>query len=204
MQTIVSRLGVLIVLLIVGASNGEARNHLPNLLGVTLVCGTTDEMTDYSLWGQIQVFRWGWEMIIDLIIGVMGLMSGAILVERLLVFRAARQQTRLCLPHLIVAARHGGIEEAISIGEKYKKSHVAPAITAILRAFQSLGKDREWAVVAKDAGRSSARRGRLALSQGIELLGVIAATAPILGVLCMCLKGDPRTSPRRVLRARVA
>jgi biopolymer transport protein ExbB/TolQ len=117
-----------------------------------------------------------------------GLYSAAVIVERLLEFSAARFQTRQCLPHIILAARHGSIEEAITIAEKYPKSHVVPVFAAIFRGFQSADSNKESLVRAQEGCRSAIRTQQLALTRRLQSLRTISVTVPILGLIAGCTR----------------
>src|SRR5262252_10545447 len=61
---------------------------------------------------------------------IMSIWSIAIMVERYLTFNAAKNQSREFAPKVAQSLKQARIEEAISISDKYKKSHLAMVVNA--------------------------------------------------------------------------
>ena len=182
-------IGVLALLLLPGFSIAEAVTHCfapPPFDRVNYIPRIADETTeDICYWGYLQKTDWN-TLAIELLVSGLGLYSGAVIIERLLSLRAARRQTRSCLPHFALAARHGSIEEATIIAAKHPKSQVSSVFVATLQGFHSASGGRESRDCAQGACLSAIRTQRLALSRGLGSLRTIAVTVPILGLMGGC------------------
>src|SRR5215217_2050269 len=68
---------------------------------------------------------------------IMSVYSIAIMVERYLTYRAAKQQSREFAPRVAQALKNDRIDEAITIADKHKKSHLAMVVNAGLHEFRA-------------------------------------------------------------------
>src|SRR4028118_976136 len=68
---------------------------------------------------------------------IMSMYSIAVMVERFLTYRAAREQSRQFAPRVAQALKNNRIEEAINISDKHKKSHLAMVVNAGLQEFRA-------------------------------------------------------------------
>src|SRR3974390_3125092 len=88
-----------------------------------------------SLWKQM-----GWlARIVVVILIIMSAWSIGVMIDRAMAFSAARKQSRAFAPAVAGALREGKIEEAIKVGERNKKSHLAKVVTAGLQEFKAHG-----------------------------------------------------------------
>jgi biopolymer transport protein ExbB/TolQ len=126
-----------------------------------------------------------------IVIGVMGIMSMYslwVVVERYLVFRAAKNQSLKLLGALSNVLTKGDYQQAIDITKKYKDSHLAKVIGAGLLEFEAVRRDKrtndpETAVEAARQGMD--RTAMITIAEFKENLGVLAtigATAPFVGL----------------------
>ena len=76
-----------------------------------------------------------WGVII--ILFIMSIWSIAIMIERYLTFNAAKKQSREFAPKVAQALKQAKIDDAISISEKFKKSHLAMVVNAGLQEFRA-------------------------------------------------------------------
>src|SRR5262245_37314218 len=80
----------------------------------------------------------GWTArVVIIILLIMSVWSIAIMVERYLTFSAARNQSREFAPKVAVSLKNQKIDEAISLSDKYKKSHLAMVVNAGLQEFRA-------------------------------------------------------------------
>src|SRR5215470_9373475 len=86
--------------------------------------GQAQGTEDFSLWGMIQKMGWP-ARIVAIILAVMSMYSIAIMVERWLTYNAAKNQSRQFAPKVAAALRDNRLDEAISISDRHKKSHLA-------------------------------------------------------------------------------
>ncbi|MDX2030782.1 MAG: MotA/TolQ/ExbB proton channel family protein [Blastocatellia bacterium] len=124
--------------------------------------------------------------IVLIILLVMSIWSIAIMVERYLTFSAARNQSREFAPKVAASLKNQKIDEAISLSDKYKKSHLAMVVNAGLQEFRShqLSNDISGDVV--DASKRAQQRAsaiKIAeFKRGLSGLATIGSTAPFVGL----------------------
>ena len=99
-----------------------------------------------SFWLQAQV---GWDIMtmwhqmgwpartVVIILFIMSAWSVGVMIDRLLMYSAARKQSRVFVQQVAGALREGKLDEAISIAERNKKSHIAKVVATGLSEFQS-------------------------------------------------------------------
>ena len=128
----------------------------------------------------------GW--IVISVMGIMSMYSLWVVVERYLVFRAAKNQSLKLLGALSNVLTKGDYQQAIDITKKYKQSHLAKVISAGLLEFEAVRRDKrtsdpETAVEAARQGMD--RTAMITIAEFKENLGVLAtigATAPFVGL----------------------
>lgn len=138
-----------------------------------------DMATDFTLMGMIR--KMGWLAItVNIILLIMSIYSIAVAVERYLTYTAARTQSREFAPKVAQALKSARIDEAISISDKYKKSHLAMVVNAGLQEFQS-GDDSDV-----DASRRALQRAEAIkvaeFRRGLSGLATVGSTAPFVGL----------------------
>lgn len=122
------------------------------------------------------------------IMGLMSVYSLWVMVERYLVFRAAKNQSLKLLGALSNLLTRGEYGQAIEVTKKYKGSHLAKVIAAGLLEFEASRRDKrmsdpELAVEAARQGMD--RTAMITVAEFKENLGVLAtigATAPFVGL----------------------
>jgi biopolymer transport protein ExbB/biopolymer transport protein TolQ len=123
------------------------------------------------------------------VVGILMLMSIIIItvaVERWLTYSQARKQSRQYVPSVAESLKKGNLEEALSLGEQYSKSHLAKVLTSGLLEMQAHAKSKEIPGEAIEASRRSVER---AISinienfkKGLSGLATIGSTAPFVGL----------------------
>ena len=123
-----------------------------------------------------------------LVVGLLFLMSAwslGIMIDRVLMYTAARKQSRLFVQQVAGALRDGKLDEAISMAERNKKSHIAKVVATGLSEFQSAS-----AQVSEEEVVDAAKRGlersvaivHAEMKRGLSGLATIGSTAPFVGL----------------------
>jgi len=150
-----------------------------------------------SLWllQQEQVVGWdvrsmwssmGWPArIVVILLFVMSAWSVGVMIDRMLMYSAARKQSRIFVQQVAGALREGKLDEAISIAERNKKSHIAKVVATGLSEFQSASANVSDADVIEAAKRGLERSVAIVhaeMKRGLSGLATIGSTAPFVGL----------------------
>lgn len=147
--------------------------------GLVLLQEQGDMATDFSLMGMIR--KMGWlAIVVNIILLIMSIFSIAVAVERYLTYNAARTQSREFAPKVAQALKNARIDEAISISDKYKKSHLAMVVNAGLQEFQS--GDASDVDASKRALQRAEAIKLAEFRRGLSGLATIGSTAPFVGL----------------------
>ena len=135
-----------------------------------------------SMWSQM-----GWlARAVVVVLFIMSAYSIGVMIDRLMAYGAARKQSRLFAPAVAGALREGKLDEAIKIGERHKKSHLAKVVTAGLQEFQAheLSTDipGEYVEASKRALERAEAIVQAELKRGLGGLATIGSTAPFVGL----------------------
>jgi len=134
-----------------------------------------------SLWKQM-----GWPAkTVVVILFVMSAWSVGIMIDRALMFSAARKQSRLFVQQVAGALREGKLNEAISIAERNKKSHIAKVVATGLSEFQAASTQMGDEQVIESAKRGLERSVAIVhaeMKRGLSGLATIGSTAPFVGL----------------------
>src|SRR5574340_1390064 len=135
-----------------------------------------------SLWNQM-----GWPArTVVILLFVMSAWSIGVMIDRWIAFSAARKQSRVFAPAVAGALKDGKIEEAISIAEQNKRSHLAKVVTAGLQEFQAHQVSAEIPGEMIEASKRALERAaaivHAELKRGISSLATIGSTAPFVGL----------------------
>ena len=135
-----------------------------------------------SLWRQMGIAA----RLVVVALFIMSAWSLGVMIDRWLAFRAARKQSRAFAPAVAGALREGKLDEAIKIGERHKKSHLAKVVTAGLQEFQAheLSTDipGEYVEASKRALERAEAIVQAELKRGLGGLATIGSTAPFVGL----------------------
>ena len=86
-----------------------------------------------SMWSSM-----GWmAKAVVFVLFIMSAWSIGVMIDRIIVFNAARKQSRQFAPAVAGALREGKLEEAVKIADRYKKSHLAKVVVAGLQEFRA-------------------------------------------------------------------
>ncbi len=116
---------------------------------------------------------------------LMSVWSFGVMIDRALMFAAARKQSRLFVHHVAGALRDGRLDDAILIAERHKKSHLAKVTASGLAEFQSASAKMRDEKIVESARRSLDRANAIVhaeLERGLAGLATIGSTAPFVGL----------------------
>jgi len=140
---------------------------------------------DWSLMGVWRHMGWVAKVVLGILL-VMSIWSIAIMVERYLTFTAARNQSREFAPKVATSLKSQKIDEAISLSDKYKKSHLAMVVNAGLQEFRAHQLSTELSGEVVDASKRALQRAtaiKIAeFRRGLSGLATIGSTAPFVGL----------------------
>src|SRR5262245_407534 len=72
-----------------------------------------------------------------IILFILSIYSFGVMIDRALMYSAARKQSRIFVQQVAGALKEGKLDEAIAIAERNKKSHIAKVVATGLSEFQS-------------------------------------------------------------------
>jgi biopolymer transport protein ExbB/biopolymer transport protein TolQ len=135
-----------------------------------------------SMWNQM-----GWlAKAVVIILFIMSAYSIGVMIDRLILYNAARKQSRLFAPAVAGALREGKLDEAIKIADRYKKSHLAKVVVAGLQEFRAHELSSEIPGEIIEASSRALERAqaivRSELDRGISGLATIGSSAPFVGL----------------------
>ncbi|KAF0215779.1 MAG: biopolymer transport protein TolQ [bacterium] len=140
---------------------------------------------DFTMWGMIQKMGWT-ARAVAIILAFMSMYSIAVMIERFLTYKAARDQSREFAPRVAQALKDNRIEEAINISDRHRKSHLAIVVNAGLQEFQAHQMSNEISGDIIDASKRALQRATAVKSaefkRGLSALATIGSTAPFVGL----------------------
>ncbi|MFN2239562.1 MAG: MotA/TolQ/ExbB proton channel family protein [Thermoanaerobaculia bacterium] len=143
------------------------------------------DLSPQAIWEQMGIVV----KAIALVMVGMSIYSIWVMIERSILYNAAKSQSLKLIGALSNVLTRGAYQEAIDITKKYKKSHLAKVIAAGLLEFEAGRRDKR--VIDPEITVEAARQGmdRTAMITVAELkdnlggLATIGATAPFVGLL---------------------
>jgi biopolymer transport protein ExbB/biopolymer transport protein TolQ len=119
-----------------------------------------------------------------ILLAIMSAWSIGVMIDRYLAFSQARKQSREFAPAVAGCLKEGKIEEAISVAEQNKRSHLAKVVEAGLQEFRAHTVSREIAGEQIESSRRACERAEAIvnaeLKRGLSGLATIGATAPFV------------------------
>lgn len=135
-----------------------------------------------TMWSNMGIMARG----VVAILAIMSAWSIGVMIDRFLAFGQARKQSREFAPSVAGCLREGKIEEAISVAEQNKRSHLAKVVEAGLQEFRAHGISQELAGEQIESSRRACERAEAIvnaeLKRGLSGLATIGATAPFVGL----------------------
>ncbi len=147
--------------------------------------GGEAQAVDFSIMGMIRAMG-PVPIAVNIILLIMSIWSIAIMVERYLTYSAAKNQSREFATKVAASLKNQKIDEAISLSDKYKKSHLAMVVNAGLQEFRAhqLSSDISGEII--DASKRAQQRAtaiKIAeFKRGLSGLATIGSTAPFVGL----------------------
>ena len=151
-----------------------------NFLGMMLLQEVGFDLR--SMWAQMGLTA----KAVVVLLAVMSMWSFGVMVDRYIAFSQARKQSREFAPAVAGCLREGKIEEAISVAEQNKHSHLAKVVEAGLQEYKSQGTSTELSGEQVESSRRACERAEAIvnaeLKRGLSGLATIGATAPFVGL----------------------
>ena len=137
-----------------------------------------------TLWGTMGWFAKG----IVFVLAVMSIWSLTVMITKAISFGRTQRATRVFAPQFSRAIQEENLDQAISLAEKNKKSHLARVVGEALAEVKPLLRDRATITAAdiNSAVRAVERQRLIVLSElkrGTGILATVGATAPFVGLL---------------------
>jgi len=134
-----------------------------------------------GMWGSMGIPA----KLVVVILFLMSAWSIGVMIDRALMYSAARKQSRLFVTQVAGALKNGNLDEAISIAERNKKSHIAKVVATGLSEFQAASStvsDQEVIEAAKRGLERSIAIVHAEMKRGLSGLATIGSTAPFVGL----------------------
>ncbi len=134
-----------------------------------------------AMWGSMSIIA----KVVVLILFLLSAWSLGVMIDRVLMYSAARKQSRVFVQQVAGALREGKLDEAISIAERNKKSHIAKVVATGLSEFQSASSQVADVEVIEAAKRGLDRSVAIVhaeMKRGLSGLATIGSTAPFVGL----------------------
>ncbi len=137
-----------------------------------------------KLWSDAGYFAKG----IVILLAIMSVYSLTITIQKLIKIKKSESATRKFAPQFSRAIQEENIEQAITMAEKNKDSHVARVLGGALAEVKPLLRDRATITAAdiNSAERAVERQMMITLAEfkrGSGVLGTVGSTAPFVGLL---------------------
>jgi biopolymer transport protein ExbB/biopolymer transport protein TolQ len=140
--------------------------------------------TNWDLMSMWHTMEWPARAVVILLF-LMSAWSVAIMIDRALMYSAARKQSRVFVQQVAGALKDNKLDEAISIAERNKKSHIAKVVATGLSEFQAASSqvnDEEVIEAAKRGLERSIAIVHAEMKRGLSGLATIGSTAPFVGL----------------------
>jgi biopolymer transport protein ExbB/biopolymer transport protein TolQ len=123
--------------------------------------------------------------IVVLVLFILSIYSFGVMIDRALMYSAARKQSRIFVSQVAGALKEGKLDEAIAIAERNKKSHIAKVVATGLSEFQTASQqvtDAELIDAARRGLERSVAIVHAEMKRGLSALATIGSTAPFVGL----------------------
>ena len=136
------------------------------------------------LWGTMGWFAKG----VVIVLGFMSVWSLTVMIQKFFQFQRSQSETRKFAPQFSRAIQEENLDQAITLAEKNKKSHVSRVLGEALAEVKPLLRDRATITAAdiNSAERAVERQMLIVLSEfkrGTGILATVGSTAPFVGLL---------------------
>jgi len=121
-----------------------------------------------------------------IVLFIMSAWSLGVMIDRVLAFSAARSQSRSFAPAVAGALKNGNLDEAIKIGDRFSKSHLAKVVVAGLQEFKAHNMSSEISGETIEASKRALERAEAIvhaeMKRGVSTLATIGSSAPFVGL----------------------
>ncbi len=136
------------------------------------------------LWGTMGWFAKG----VVIVMAIMSVWSLTVMIQKFFQFQRSQAETRKFAPQFSRAIQEENLDQAITLAEKNKKSHVSRVLGEALAEVKPLLRDRATITAAdiNSAERAVERQMLIVLSEfkrGTGILATVGSTAPFVGLL---------------------
>ena len=135
-----------------------------------------------SMWGNMS---WPARLVV-VVLFIMSAWSIGVMIDRVIAFNGARNQSRQFAPAVAGALREGKLDEAIKIADRYSKSHLAKVVVAGLQEFRAHQLSSDISGEEIEASKRALERAEAIvhaeLKRGISSLATIGSSAPFVGL----------------------
>jgi len=139
----------------------------------------------FDLRGMWSSMTWPARIIV-IVLFVMSAWSIGVMIDRVIAFNGARNQSRQFAPAVAGALREGKLDEAIKIADRYSKSHLAKVVVAGLQEFRAHQLNSDISGEEIEASKRALERAEAIvhaeLKRGISALATIGSSAPFVGL----------------------
>ena len=134
-----------------------------------------------TMWGSMSALP----RTVVVILFILSIYSFGVMIDRALMYSAARKQSRVFVQQVAGALKEGKLDEAIAIAERNKKSHIAKVVATGLSEFQAASAQVGDEEVIEAANRGLERSVAIVhaeMKRGLSGLATIGSTAPFVGL----------------------
>jgi len=121
------------------------------------------------------------------VLAIMSIWSLSVAIKKWWDLRAAQKETRKFAPEFSQFLEEDNLAEAVTLADKYKKSHVARVLGGALSEIRPLIQDGSVTVADINSAERAVERNMLLeitnLKRGLAVLATVGATAPFVGLL---------------------
>jgi biopolymer transport protein ExbB len=140
----------------------------------------------FDVLSMLKQMSWPAKLIV-LTLFIMSAWSIGVMIDRVIAFNGARNQSRQFAPAVAGALREGKLDEAIKIADRYSKSHLAKVVVAGLQEFRAHQLSSEISGEEIEASKRALERAEAIvhaeLKRGISSLATIGSSSPFVGLL---------------------
>ena len=160
---------------------------LTSLLGLFLMFaeGAADKPSMFNVYTIWKELTWAGVGVITVLI-IQSVYMIAVGIERWLTYNKAKQQSRQYAPKVAQALKNSNIDEAISISDRHKDSHLAMVVSSGLKEFAAHQGNTDISADEMEASKRSLERAiavkTAELKRGLSGLATVGSTAPFVGL----------------------
>ena len=160
---------------------------LTSLLGLFLMFaeGAADKPSMFNVYTIWKELTWAGVGVITILI-IQSVYMIAVGIERWLTYNKAKQQSRQYAPKVAQALKNSNIDEAISISDRHKDSHLAMVVSSGLKEFAAHQGNTDISADEMEASKRSLERAiavkTAELKRGLSGLATVGSTAPFVGL----------------------